>query len=563
MSDQQSERKISRRAFIAASAAAVPLAAEALVTPFSEAAPLAPAIKKSDKKKRNVLFICCDDLTPRIGSFGDPVAKTPNLDRLAQLGVRFERDYCQYPLCAPSRTSLMTGMAPDTTRVWDLNTDLRDALPDAVTLPQLFHKNGYFTARAGKIYHYNNPSEIGTPGFDDAQSWQASVYPAGYDRTHDEGLVTFYASQEKMLAGLAGAGAINDHVHAQAPGLSHGQLPWAHGGKGPSGIRIAQDGRTPILPLTKNGDLGVAIAGHGSDGGDEQMTDYMVAEAAIAMIEAHRNEPWFIASGFFRPHVPFIVPSKYFDLYSLDDMQLPSLDPAELTEAPRLAYRSMDANFGMTEQQHREAMRAHFAAISFVDAQVGRLLDALDRLELSEHTTVVFWSDHGFMVGEHGQWEKTMLFDASIHTPLLISGAGVSAKGKACTRTVEHLNIYPTLAELCELNFVPATLQGKSMVPLLSDPSSPWDHPAISQVGRTLPSRSIMGYSIRTERYRYTQWGDGGAEGEELYDYRFDPHEKKNLARETGSAAVKSRLRSDLEQIRQSRRSESSPPSAT
>jgi uncharacterized sulfatase len=442
----------------------------------------------------------------------------------------------------------MTGLAPDSTQVWDLKTDFRDTIPSTVTLPQLFQKNGYFTARAGKIYHYNNSSEIGTPGFDDAASWQVSINPAGYDRTHDEEFVTFYVPEEEIVKAAGKAQNFEAVPHlSQRP--KHANIPCLRGGNGPGGIRIAQDGRTPILPLSKNGDLGVPIAGFASDGTDKLMTEFMVAESAIAMMEEHRNDAWFIGSGFFRPHVPFIVPSKYFDMYSLDEMKLPSLASDELKAAPELAYLSMIANYGMTDRQHREAMRAHFAAISFVDAQVGRLLDAVTRLELLNNTTIVFWSDHGFMVGEHGQWEKRMLFEASAHVPLLIAGAGVHAKGKACRRTVEHLNIYPTLAEICELKDIPANLQGHSMTPLLLNPDGAWDQPAITQVGRTVGSAPTMGYSLRTERYRYTMWGEGGREGEELYDYHIDPEEVKNLAKYVGSAAIKSKLRTELELI--------------
>jgi len=287
------------------------------------------------------------------------------------------------------------------------------------------------------------------------------------------------------------------------------------------------------------------------------MTDFMVAESAIAMMEEHRNEPWFIGCGFFRPHVPFIVPSKYFDMYSLDEMQVPRLRPDEMKAAPPLAYLSTQANYGMSDRQHREAMRGHFAAISFVDAQVGRLLDALTRLELADNTTIVFWSDHGFMVGEHGQWEKRMLFEASAHVPLLFAGAGVSAKGRACRRTVELLNIYPTLAEMCELNRTPTNLHGRSLAPLLSNPASEWNRPAVTQVGRTVGSTAVMGYSLRTESHRYTMWGEAGREGEELYDYRHDPDEATNLAKHAASAQIKSEMRSNLERICASRRASS------
>src|SRR6516225_4233808 len=216
------KNKISRRAFLAAGAMAAPVAARALAEPDNASGALgAPAIVKG-VRKRNVLFISTDDMCNRLGCYDVPVVKSPNLDRLAHSGVRFDQHYCQFPLCGPSRTSLMTGFAPDTTKVWDLNTDFRDTVPQAVTIPQLFLKNGYFTARTGKIYHYNNPSEIGTPGFDDRASWQQVSYPAGYDRTHDEDLVTFYASQERMYGGSA----IKDYLRMQAQRQKETESHW-------------------------------------------------------------------------------------------------------------------------------------------------------------------------------------------------------------------------------------------------------------------------------------------------------------------------------------------------
>lgn len=551
MGTNKGKSGISRRAFLAASALAAPAAAGALTLQGSASFETlsASAINKGSRR-RNVLFISTDDMCNRLGCYGVPV-KSPNLDRLAQSGVRFDRHYCQFPLCGPSRSSLMTGLAPDTTRCYDLNTDFRNTIPHTTTLSQLFQKNGYFTARSGKIYHYNNPSEIGTPGFDDHESWQQVSHPAGYDRTHDEGLVTFYASQERTAGRM-----IQDYRRMEAERAKETaakwpvdpRAPWRYGGSGPSGIRISQDGRTPILPLSQNGDLGIAIAGHPSDGDDQVITDYMVAEAAICMMDEHKDEPWFIGAGFFRPHVPFIVPSKYFDMYQVDDIKVPSFDPSELDSAPRIAYDTMDPNYGMTPQQHREAVRAYYAAISFVDAQVGRLLDALDRLDLAKDTTIVFWADHGFMVGEHGQWEKTKLFEPSARVPFIMAGAGVTSAGKPCTRTSEHLNIYPTLAEMCDLQGVPGNLQGRSLVPLLQNPNAPWDHPALTQVTRRTASGPIMGYSVRTERYRYTMWSDG-KDGEEFYDYQTDPRELKNLASDSSMSALKTELRARLEDI--------------
>lgn len=259
--------------------------------------------------------------------------------------------------------------------------------------------------------------------------------------------------------------------------------------------------------------------------------------------------------------MPFIVPSKYFDIYQLDDIQVPPLEPGELKVAPRIAYDTMDPNYGMSLQQHREAVRAYYAAISFVDAQVGRLVDALQRLDLAKDTTIVFWADHGFMVGEHGQWEKMKLFEASTRVPFIMVGAGVTGGGRPCNRTSEHVNIYPTLAELCELEGAPGNLHGRSLVPLLQNPDAPWDRPAVTQVTRQRTGQNLggatqpgenMGYSIRTERYRYTMWSDG-AEGEELYDYQTDPRELKNLPDDSTMAGLKSRLRSNLQTIAESR----------
>lgn len=554
MSSKEKSNDISRRAFLVATAMAAPVAATALTPSGAPAATAAaPAVHKS-RRRRNVLFITTDDMCARLGCYGVPV-KSPNLDHLARSGVLFEHHYCQFPLCGPSRTSLMTGMAPDTTRCYDLNTDFRNTIPQTVTLPQLFQKNSYFVSRAGKIYHYNNPSEIGTPGFDDPASWLQVSYPAGYDRTHDEGLVDFYVPQKRLLeqfrvhypwrpaASLAGP---VEYPTGITP------VRWLHGGKGPDGIRISQDGCTPILPLSKNGDLGISIAGHPSDGKDEIITDSMVAEAAICMMEEHRRDPWFIACGFFRPHVPFIVPSKYFDMYPVDEIAVPPFHPSELETAPPIAYTTMDPNYGMTLQTHKEAVRGYYAAISFVDAQVGRLVAALNRLGLAEDTVIVFWSDHGFMVGEHGQWEKMKLFEASTRVPFIVAGAGVTAAGRTCRRTNEHLDVYPTLAELCELDGTPENLQGRSLVPLLRNPDMPWDHPAVTQVTRPSGTGLTMGYSIRTERYRYTMWS-GGTAGEELYDYQLDPRELRNLAKAAPQATLKEKLRATLVAIASAR----------
>lgn len=484
---------------------------------------------------RNVLLIASDDLCNRLGCYGYPV-KSPHIDRLARSGVRFDRAYCQYSLCSPSRTSMLTGLAPDTTRVWDLQTHFRKTIPDVVTMPQAFQANGYFAGRAGKIYHYNVPSEIGTPGFDDPASWDETANPAGADRINDEALVTYIVEPRSMSGGRA-------QGSAGAAGGRQGEasVPPTGTTQRSSGPRISQDGKTPILPLSKNGDLGVAMAYHRSEFPDQHQTDYLVADAAINMMEKHRGAPWFIGAGFYRPHVAWIVPSKYFDLYALEEMDVPPYDPNEKSGAPKRPRRAGPA---LTDQQHREAMRAYYASTSFMDAQVGRLLDALERLGLARNTTIVFWGDNGFQLGEHGLWQKGSLFEPSVRVPLILAGAGVRSTGQGCRKTVESLDIYPTVADLCGLRRVPANLHGKSLAPLLADPNAPWDRPAITQTSRGASG----GYSMRTERYRYTLWMDSTG-GEELYDYQTDPREEKNLADESSVAGLKAQLRSTLQQV--------------
>lgn len=471
---------ISRRSFLSAGATALSL----------------PLVRAA-QPKRNVLFIASDDLNVCLSAYKHPIVRTPNIDRIAQRGVYFDRSYCQFPLCSPSRTSLMTGLSPDSTGIYELRTHFREKIPNVVTLPQLFQKNGYFAGRVGKIYHYGVPGQIGTDGLDDKPSWNKVVNPNGVDHTREEPLLTNY---------------------------------------------------------TPDRGLGSAICYYASPARDEEHTDGIGAAAAIEMIEQHRGDPFFIGAGFYRPHTPYIAPAKYFDMYPLDRIQPPRFDEAEMSMAPEWAYFTKPANWGMTKLQQREAIRAYYAAISFMDAQVGKLLDALDRLKLADTTTVVFWGDNGYQLGEHGQWMKQTVFEWAARIPLLIGGAGVSARGKACPRTVELLDLYPTLVELCNLQSAPTNLQGRSLKPLLANAQAPWDKPAVTQVRRAGgEKRQVMGYSIRTERHRYSQWGEDGKLGEELYDYQSDPREVRNLSSGAGSTAVKAGLKRQLAAIMRSR----------
>lgn len=456
------------------------------------ASALAAGSLRAADKPRNVLFIASDDLNECLSCYGHPIVKTPNIDRIAKAGVRFDRAYNQFPLCSPSRSSLMTGYAPDKTTVYDLQRHFRTALPETTTLGQAFQKNSYFAGRVGKIFHYGVPATIGTDGLDDKPSWTSVVNPNGVDHTKEEPLVTNYTPEKRGL--------------------------------------------------------GASIAYYASPVGDEEHTDGITAEVVSKLLSDHKSDPFFIASGFYRPHVPWIAPSKYFDMFPLDKIDLIPFDEAEMKIAPALAYTIRPGNYGMTEKQRKEAMRAYYASIAFLDVQVGKVLNALDRLKLAENTTIVFWSDHGYQLGEHGQWMKQTLFEQSARVPLLIGGAGVKARGKACSRTVELLDLYPTLVDLCSLKNAPSDLHGRSLRPLLEKPDQTWDRPAITQVRRGNAQDFTMGYSLRTERHRYTMWADG-AKGEELYDYELDPKEMRNLAADPASREMKTKLRTRLDSI--------------
>ncbi len=426
--------------------------------------------RAEEKPRPNVLFIALDDLNVALGCYGHPLVKSPNIDRLAARGVRFERAYCQYPLCSPSRTSLMFGLRPDATGVQDNGTNYRTTLPRAVSLPQFFRLHGYFAARVGKMFHYGVPNDIGNASMDDPKSWELTVNPWGRDKT-DEAKVINYTPQ----LGLGGA------------------LSWM-------------------------------IA----DGGDDEQTDAHVADEAIRLLGQKRGRPFFLGVGFYRPHVPCVAPKKWFDLYPLDKVTLPQEPADDRKHHPEAAYTVNPPNYGLDQGKLKDMRRAYYAAVSYGDAQVGRLLDALDRLKLADNTIIVLWGDHGWHLGEHGLWQKMSLFEESVQVPLIVVAPGRKAKGQVCGRPAELLDLYPTLADLCGLP-VPGGLHGTSLRPLLDDPAAPGKKAAYTQVTRGAGKDRFLGRSVRTERWRYTEW-DGGQRGAELYDHDSDPHEYQNLA---------------------------------
>jgi len=445
-----------------------------------------------ESKRPNVLFVISDDLNNSLGCYGDPLVKSPNIDRLAERGLRFDRAYCQFPLCNPSRASLLTGLRPDQTGVKENATHFRKVVPDVVTLPQLFAKNGYFVARVGKLYHYGVPTQIGTDGLDDPESWQKVVNPRGRDK----------------------------------------------------------DDEDKISTIGQNRNFGGTLSWLAADGTDDEQTDGIGAAEAIKLLKANKDKPFFLAVGFYRPHTPYVAPKKYFENYPLDKIPLFADAEKDREDIPAPALSVRTANYSMSEKTQREAKQAYYASIEFMDAQVGKLLDALDDLGLAGNTIVVFTSDHGYHLSEHGQWQKQSLFEESARVPLVIAAPGMKAKGKATKGIVELIDLYPTLADLCGLE-MPQAKPGKSAKPLLDNPNQKGKEGAVTQVrrgGGMMKGEPLPGYSLRTQRYRYTEW-DGGEKGVELYDHENDPAERTNLANDPGHAKVLAELKGRLHAI--------------
>lgn len=434
----------------------------------------------------NVLFIAVDDLGPALGCYGNAVVQTPNIDRLARTGVRFARAYNQIPLCNPSRASVLTGLRPDLTQVFDLTRHFREAQPHVTTLPQLFRQAGCWAGRVGKLYHYDVPAGIGTDGLDDPASWDQVVNPKGRD-VADQALI------------------INP---------------------------------TPSRPVS------AALSWLAADGPDEEQTDGLIATAAIRLLEQRGAQPFFLGVGFFRPHTPFVAPKKYFDLYPLEKLQLPSFPADDREDIPAIAFahNNPTPHYGLDELTCRRALQAYYAAVSFVDAQIGRVLDALERLKLADNTVVALWSDHGYHLGEHnGIWQKRTLFEESAGAPLIIRLPGAGGNGTPCNAIVEFVDLYPTLVDACGLT-LPSSLSGRSLLPLLTSPTRPWDRAAFTQILRPGGGTPVMGRTVRTDRWRYTEWASGHA-GAELYDHSADPREIINLAHRAEHRATRDQLR--------------------
>lgn len=445
----------------------------------------------------NVLFIAADDLRCDLGCYGHPLVKTPNVDRLAQRGLLFERAYCQQAVCNPSRASILTGRRIDSLRVWDLRTHFRDTTPRAVTLPEHFKKSGYFTQNVGKIFHNWLHQIQGDP-----QSWSV---PAQM------------------------------HFASHATDKPQLDQPWP--------------ASSAVDPKCECRDVS-----------DEAYFDGRVAALAVDALRscAANSQPFFLAVGFWKPHSPMNAPKKYWDLYQRDEILMPSNDSWP-TDTPRIAWHNSREILGegknarqLSSDAIREIRHGYLANISYLDAQIGKVLNELDRLRMADRTIVVFWSDHGFHLGEHTLWAKTSNFELDTRVPLILSlpeslrtkleQRRDTSKPPASTgRTssiVELLDLYPTLVELCGLQ-PQNECEGVSLVPVFCDSTATVREAALSQHPRPAYYQdrpTAMGYTIRTNTHRYTEWRDwntGNTLARELYDHRKDAEETRNLAHQS------------------------------
>jgi iduronate 2-sulfatase len=441
--------------------------------------------------KPNVLLICVDDLKPALGCYGDAQAKSPNIDELAARGLRFDNAYCNQAVCSPSRNALLTGLRPQTLGIYDLPTNFRVAAPDAVTLPQHFKANGYRTEGLGKIFH------VGHSNHEDPASWSVPFW------------------REKVVAYAL--------KESRAPtGLTREEARFANVG----------GGRAANLPR--------GAAYEAADVADDAYADGKLADEAVRRLKSAAEkpkEPFFLAVGFMKPHLPFCAPKKYWDLYDASEFELAEQrDPPE--GAPRYApttwgelrqYRGMPEKGDLPEDVQRKLIHGYYAAMSYMDAQVGKVLDALGETGLAENTIIVFWGDHGWHLGDHGMWCKHTNYEQAARIPLLVVAPSVTKAGGVSKALVESVDVYATLCALAGLE-PPAKLDGASFVANLRDPAAQGEAAAI----HVYPRDERLGRAIRTERYRLVEWkkpGDAADRAElELYDYQIDPAETRNLA---------------------------------
>ena len=478
---------------------------------------LCPLLSAFSAQPLNVLFIAVDDLRPDIGCYGVKHAKTPNIDRLAARGIVFDKAYCAQAVCSPSRTAILTGLRPDTTKVWDLDTHFRDAQPNCVTLPQHFRQNGYHTSALGKIEHH---------GFEDGPSWtEPRWFPSGEMVKVDEQDWT-------------------KHTVTKFEGVPSEFANPIEGGDKRKGGKAAKKG--PAYEVSPKS--------------DEQLPDGAVAVEAVKRLAALKaaGKPFFFGVGFVKPHLPFVAPKKYWDMHAPEKIPGPVFvtypegtpDFVGHTNGELHAYPGTPKENPIPDDFAKTLRHGYNACISYTDAQIGKVLDALDKEGLAESTVIVLWGDHGWQLGEHGLWHKHTNFEIAARAPLLIVLPKSATAGKHCAAPVEFVDVYPTLADVCGLK-VPQGLAGMSLKPYLENPDAPMQKPAISVYPKSSKDHggALMGYSVRNEQWRATFWRKRNAADIgfiELYDEQNDPNETVNLATKPEHAEVIASLQKHL-----------------
>jgi iduronate 2-sulfatase len=446
-------------------------------------------------ERPNVVLICVDDLKPTIGCFGDSAAKTPHMDRLARQGVVFTRAYVQQAVCAPSRHSLLTGLRPDQLGIYDLATPFRLAAPDAVTLPQAFMRAGWQAEAIGKIYHQGNGNG------NDQASWSIPHIDFKDDTPLDH---------------PGGPGMPVGAVTAKRPeGWTDRGAPWAWP---ECGDEVTKDGRTAAHAVQRLGAL------------------------------AEAGKPFFLAVGFSKPHLPFRVPKRYWDLHDPARLPVEPVDAAAPIGAPTWGghrfgelrgYSDIQGTGPLTEAQARVMVHGYYAATSFTDAQIGTVLDELERRDLMQTTIVVLWGDHGWHLGDHGWWCKHTNYEQATRNPVIVCAPGLT-RGATSASLIGTIDLYPTLCALAGVE-APAGLPGHSLVPVLRDPATTVQDAVLSVYPRTPAGREILGRALRSERWRYVAWhafDNGAVVAEELYDLASDPRESRSLASDPAQQAV-------------------------
>jgi arylsulfatase A-like enzyme len=472
----------------------MPSARHWLLAAFATLAMFIPAAPARAADKPDILFVAIDDLRDWVGYLGYDQVKTPNLDKLSARGLTFTRGYCAAPACNPSRAALMSGLRPSTSGCYTNAIDWRPLITDTPTLPIHLRSQGYYVCGAGKIYH---------GGFARRSDWD-DYLGAGRGEASEEG----NAAQRQAKAGKGK----NKAKAAEVPA----------GARDPGGV-----GGIRFKPLP--------------DARDEDMPDYRTVDYALQQLNSKHDKPLFVACGLVKPHMPWDVPQKYFDMYPLDKIELPKVLKDDLADVPpagvRMARPDGDHAAMLASGRWKEAVQAYLATITFCDAMIGRLIDGFDKSPNKDNTIVILWSDHGWHLGEKEHWRKFALWEEATRAPFLIIAPGVTKAGSVCNQPVDYMNIYPTLCDLAGLP-LPKHLEGVSMKPLLADPSAKWDRPAITTHG-------YQNHAVRTAKYRYIRYENGD---EELYDEVADPQEWKNLAGDPSLASIKKQLAEHLPQ---------------